>query len=289
MSQLTFRRRGLRGAFLLVAPAPARSRIALLALVFVSLGLAVAAGQVHGGLLNFPPRADAVSPAVDPALPPAANPEMPIRKLLHGDRTRSEIALTFDDGPNPTTTPLLLTLLRIYRVRATFFLIGANVRRYPELARQMVADGHVIGNHTEHHARLLPLDTAQVQAEIAGCDLTLRHVGVTPHLFRPPGGRYDRRVAGVAAALGYTLVQWTVNPGDYTRPGADAIAARVLDTTTNGDIILLHDSCEQTLTALPRILATLQQGGYSFITVDEMLRQPEPQAPASPNSNVMRL
>ncbi len=265
-------RRRSRGAFLLVAePArypAARPRLLMLALLLASLGLAVAAGQ---------PRSAPAAPASVPTSafsPPADVAAPPImRKLVRGDVSRPEVALTFDDGPNPATTRLLLALLRMYRARATFFLIGDSVRQRPELVRAMVADGHAIGNHTARHARLLPLETEQVREEIAGCDAALRRCGVVTRLFRPPGGRYDDRILDVVNAAGLTLVQWTVNPGDYTRPGADVIADRVLDQTTNGSIVLLHDGCEQTLTALPRILHTLAERGYRCVTVDEMLER----------------
>ncbi len=159
----------------------------------------------------------------------------------------------------------------MYRARATFFLVGTSIRQRPELVHEMVADGHAIGNHTARHTRLMPLDMVEVRAEIAGCDAALRRCGVTTRLFRPPGGRYDTRILDTVNAEGLTVVHWTVNPGDYTRPGVEVIAQRVLDQATNGSIVLLHDGCEQTLVALPRILQTLIEHGYSFVTIDEML------------------
>ncbi|HEU4751827.1 MAG TPA: polysaccharide deacetylase family protein [Armatimonadota bacterium] len=194
-------------------------------------------------------------------------------KLVHGDPARKEIALTFDDGPHPGFTPRILDILKRCGVKATFFLVGQMAERYPELVRAELADGHSIGNHTYHHVSLVRIPDALVPAEIKACGRVLQAItGKAPRLFRPPGGEYDRQVAEAAGALGYRMVLWTDDPGDYASPGARVIQQRLLRRIGNGGIILVHDGIQQTVDVLPGIIQYLKARGYRFVTVDEMLR-----------------
>lgn len=194
------------------------------------------------------------------------------RKLMRGDPDRKEIALTFDDGPHPNYTPRILDILRQYRVRATFFLVGEMAEKYPALVRAEVAQGHNIGNHTYHHVSLVKIPKEYIAAEIKACGKVIQKItGRAPHLFRPPGGEYDKEVAEASDALGYTMVLWTDDPGDYASPGQQLILTRTLSRVTNGGIILLHDGIQQTIDVLPGLIERLREQGYTFVTVDEML------------------
>ncbi|MBI2297631.1 MAG: polysaccharide deacetylase family protein [Armatimonadetes bacterium] len=193
-------------------------------------------------------------------------------KLLHGDYRKKQIALTFDDGPHPAFTPKLLALLAKYKVKATFFVVGEMCERHPELVRAELAAGHVIANHTYHHVNLVKIPATQVAAEISACGEVVQSItGRAPHLFRPPGGDYNDRVAEVSEALGYTICLWTDDPGDYANPPAAKLAADTRRWARNGGIILLHDGPPVTLKILPKLITDLRRRGFEFVTIDQML------------------
>jgi peptidoglycan-N-acetylglucosamine deacetylase len=195
-------------------------------------------------------------------------------KLIHGDRRRKTIALTFDDGPHPRVTPRLLRILKRYNAHATFFVVGEMAEKYPQGIRDEIAAGHNVGNHTYHHANLTRIPDDMVATEIKACHDVIRSItGTHPHLFRPPGGDYDAQVIETAEALNYTTVLWTDDPGDYASPGTRVIEQRTLRAAHNGGIILLHDGDEQTLDILPRLLDALKAKGFAFVTIDELMKQ----------------
>jgi peptidoglycan/xylan/chitin deacetylase (PgdA/CDA1 family) len=181
------------------------------------------------------------------------------------------LALTFDDGPHPDTTPALLAALRLANVRATFFLVGEAVERWPELVRAIAAEGHLIGNHTQHH-RLLTVRTAdEIAEEVAACQRALACAGVAPRLFRPPHGFKALGLHRVLRRYRLRLVSWHGSIRDTDAPGADVIAERALALARAGRILLLHDHprCrDQTLAALPLIVAGCRARGLGFVLVD---------------------
>lgn len=192
--------------------------------------------------------------------------------LMRGNPHRSQIALTFDDGPHPGYTLQILRILKQYDVKATFFLVGEQAERYPGLVQAEVAAGGCIGNHTYHHVSLTKIPPVYAADEIKACGTVLRHItGTAPHLFRPPGGDYNSHVASAAAALGYTMVLWSDDPGDYASPGARRIERRTLRRATDGGILLLHDGIQQTVDILPSLIEDLRRSGYEFVTIDQML------------------
>jgi peptidoglycan/xylan/chitin deacetylase (PgdA/CDA1 family) len=194
------------------------------------------------------------------------------RPLHHGNRSLKEVALTIDDGPHDKTTPALLDVLRGDHVRATFFVIGENVKKNPRLARRMVAEGHDVGNHTQSH---LPLDTLtprQMRNEISDCDINFNRVtGRHLALLRPPGMRYNKKVLRVARELGYIVVSDTWGAKDYARVTPDFIVRGTRRWVENGSILLFHDDYPATVAALPRIISDLKNDGYRFVTISEML------------------
>ncbi|MDQ2817728.1 MAG: polysaccharide deacetylase family protein [Candidatus Eremiobacteraeota bacterium] len=186
---------------------------------------------------------------------------------------RREIALTFDDGPFPFFTPLLLHSLESARAPATFFVVGRSAQEFPELVERIVASGGEIGNHTFNHYHLTRLSNGDIAYQI-GADgqlleqLTRRR----PVLFRPPFGRYDRRVAYIAHAMGYVTVLWSDIPGDTEKDAtAQSIAARAVGQASPGGIILLHSGQYATIQAVPAIVARLRAQGYRFVTVSRLI------------------
>lgn len=195
-------------------------------------------------------------------------------KILQGDPAKKQIALTFDDGPHRLYTPRILAILHKYHVRATFFVVGEQAEKYPQLVRAEIAAGDSVGNHTYDHVSLVKISNEYIATEIKACGEVLREVtGKAPRLFRPPGGEYDPRVAMTAEALGYTMVLWTDDPADYASPGKQVILSRTLSKAGNGGIILVHDGIEQTIDVLPQLITTLQKRGYQFVTIDQMLAE----------------
>ena len=193
--------------------------------------------------------------------------------LEQGDGSVPEVALTFDDGPDPQYGPAIARLLQQRKVKATFFVIGFRVKQYPQVLRELVADGFEIGNHTYDHQRLPALKPHEIANELRLGDRDIYAVtGIHTTLMRPPGVQYDDTVLHIAKSLGYVTVSWTVGARDYgAEPSPAFITQRVLDRTGPGAIILLHQTSPQTLAALPAIIDGLRARGYRFVTISEML------------------
>lgn len=203
--------------------------------------------------------------------------------------TRPVVALTFDDGPSPFTVGVL-SILRTFHAHATFFLVGRRVRAYPAIVRAEIGAGNDVGNHTYSHADLLWMYTPYVLAQLAMTQEAVKaSAGVVPHWFRPPYGALSPRVTDLAASLGLRTVLWSVDPADWARPGAGAIAVRVLTRVRPGSIVLMHDGGGdrgETVAALPAILRALQLRGYRFLTLDELFDvSPHPPSPAGSSGN----
>jgi peptidoglycan/xylan/chitin deacetylase (PgdA/CDA1 family) len=196
------------------------------------------------------------------------------------------VALTFDDGPHPLYTAQILDLLKEKEVRATFFVVGTHVRRCPDLARRIAAEGHEIGNHTYSHANLLRRDREKIYLEIARNNEIIKEItGVQPVFFRPPRGLYNRAVLEACFELDLQLILWSVSAEDWIEPSAGDIARRVIKHARPGAIILFHDSGDflrseggvrsNTVQALGTIIDRLSAQGYRFVTVSKMLELDE--------------
>ncbi|WP_079023152.1 polysaccharide deacetylase family protein [Streptomyces odonnellii] len=178
------------------------------------------------------------------------------------------VALTVDDGPHPEWTPRLLDVLEAHEVRATFFVIGAEAARHPELLRRVLAAGHTIGNHSFRHPQpfaALPPETI-VQEIRRTQQVVSDETGFTPVLFRAPAGGWSRTVLGAARDQGLSPVDWTVDPKDWRSPPAARIA-RTVRRARGGDIVLCHDGGGDrsgTVAALDTALAGLRSRGVGF-------------------------
>ena len=198
------------------------------------------------------------------------------RTLVCGLPDSGKIALTFDDGPGEAT-PLVLDLLRQAGIRATFFLCGENVERYPEYARRIAQEGHEIGNHTYSHPRLLWRTPGKIAWEIERAQrIIAHHTGRQPALFRPPYGLRWFGLFPILARNRMTMVMWSVNTFDWKLP-VEKIVRRVLRGVRPGAIVLFHDGVpprqsgdrKAMVAALAEVLRELG-GRYRFVKVSEM-------------------
>ncbi|MDY5973334.1 polysaccharide deacetylase family protein [Streptococcus hyovaginalis] len=178
------------------------------------------------------------------------------------------VALTFDDGPSPVTTPKVLDILAKYHAKATFFSIGSKVEDQAQLVKRMVADGHEIGNHTWSHPNLTHLSEAAVRQELTLTNEAIKKVtGSLPHLMRPPFGSTNATVKAVSEM---TEVLWTVDTLDWQSRSSTAILDHVKAQLKPGGIILMHDIHQSSVDALPAVLDYLQSQGYEVVTVSEL-------------------
>lgn len=181
--------------------------------------------------------------------------------------TKPMIAITFDDGPGKFTMQLLEQLEK-YNARATFFMVGTNVSRFPETVKKMKEIGCELGNHTTNHARLTELDVAGIQSEINVTNQAIQNiVGESATLVRPPYGAYNEVVQSVAGA---PLAMWSVDTLDWETKNALQVRDYVLGTAQDGDIILLHDIHETTVQAAMEFIPVFIERGYQLVTVSEM-------------------
>ncbi|MDP9051753.1 MAG: polysaccharide deacetylase family protein [Acidobacteriota bacterium] len=202
------------------------------------------------------------------------------RTLIAGSDPR-DVALTFDDGPNDAATPMLLEVLARHDVRATFFAMGDFARQRPEIVREVIAAGHLLGNHTMSHPKLSVEPAARVRQELVDCNAVLEDIaGVAVRFFRPPFGARRPIVLRIARELGLTPVMWNVTGYDWEPIGADGILKKLRDGVARNQgrgrasNLLLHDGGHRgmgaarmdTVRAVDGLLA--QRGGVRFVTVD---------------------
>jgi peptidoglycan-N-acetylglucosamine deacetylase len=193
------------------------------------------------------------------------------------------VAITFDDGPHPVHTVEILEMCARKGIRATFFVVGRRVRRFPEIAARIAAEGHDLGNHTDRHLPLSVFPPAMIRRELTVThELVLRAAGVAPAFFRPPMGWFNGVVVNEAMRMGYRPVIGSIHAHDSRRPGADEIAGHVLSRIEPGAIIILHDGGwrmssdrSQTVRAVDRITSELLEQGYRFETLSELASSEE--------------
>jgi peptidoglycan/xylan/chitin deacetylase (PgdA/CDA1 family) len=195
-------------------------------------------------------------------------------------RGSRQIALTYDDGPNDPHTLRLLELLAKHGVHATFFMIGRYVQQRPDLAREILKAGHVVGNHTFTHPLLTFKSEAEVGQELSQCRSALQDaIGEPANLFRPPFGGRRPAVLRIARELGLQPVMWNVTGYDWTAPPAEVIERKVSKQIRGGDVILLHDGGHQqmgadrcqTVIATDHLIARYKSEGYNFLTIPQMM------------------
>ena len=192
------------------------------------------------------------------------------------------VALTFDDGPYPPFTQELVAVLEEKQVKATFFVVGNNASKFPEVVKLVASKGHEVALHAGEHKDFLRLNKAELAENISSGQKVLEELTGKPVKYmRPPHGFRDWTVMEEASKLGLKVVNWSVIPRDWTNPGAQEIVARVCKDVKVGAIVLLHDgdapkqtaSRCQTVEATSLIIDELRKNGYNFVTVSELLNE----------------
>jgi peptidoglycan-N-acetylglucosamine deacetylase len=202
--------------------------------------------------------------------------------FLQGPSDQKRVALTFDDGPDQRFTNDILDVLNQYNVPATFFLLGSRAVAYPEIVTRIKDEGHVIGNHTYFHPNLVvESDLETLEREVIRTEDALNSIiGYRTKLFRPPYGFLYNELVEKLAELDYSVIGWSVDSLDWQEDPPEVIASNVLDNVQPGAIILMHDGADwdgdrtNTIESLHQIIPTLQEQGYEFVTVPELLNIP---------------
>jgi len=186
--------------------------------------------------------------------------------------SQMKIALTFDDGPHPVYTGEILDILREYGIRATFFVVGENVERYPELVERELAEGHEVGNHTMDHRLAHEVSDGDYEQVSSNNDLIQSYTGQKPTVFRPCGGEYNDSVQASMQKLGMPIILWDVDTLDWKYRDAASVKQHILDGAQDGAIVLEHDLYETTVEGVLAAIDELQQQGYAFVTVSELAK-----------------
>lgn len=201
--------------------------------------------------------------------------------VLRGAQTENKVSLTFDDGPDPRFTPLILDILKEYHVKATFFLMGARAKKYPGIVKRMVDEGHVVGNHTYSHPNLVKEADIAIEREVTNTEEALaKLINYRTKLFRAPYGFLDNELVGKLKGLDYMVVGWSVDSLDWQESPPEVIAHNVLSHFQPGAIILMHDGAESdgdrtnTVKALHQIIPALKEQEIEFETVPALLNMP---------------
>lgn len=194
---------------------------------------------------------------------------LPIYSVEREDRV---ITVSFDASWGGDKTLKILDLLDQYNAKATFFLVGIWVDKYPELVKEIAARGHEIGNHSDSHAHFTQISDSKIRQELDSCSDKIEALtGVRPTLFRPPYGDYNSKVITVVRDEGYEAVQWSVDSLDWKNRGVEDLVKRATNNIQPGDIILFHNDSDFIVDALPAILSYYQEQGFTMIPAKDIL------------------
>lgn len=197
-----------------------------------------------------------------------------LQSLNHNYKvSENHISITFDDGPNPDFTPKVLALLKENNAKVTFFLIGKNAEKHHEIVRQIVEDGHTIGNHSYSHSKNFGFFSSEkVAAELNKTNSILKEItGKEIKMFRPPFGVTNPNIRRALKNTGHFSIGWSKRSLDTTKLSEERILKRITSDLKKGDIILLHDSSVKTIAVLEQLLLTLQPHKLQSVPVDRLL------------------
>jgi len=231
-----------------------------------------------------------------PAVEPFKQTADPGEIIYFAPNTKKMVALTFDDGPNGSATEQILDSLKKYNVKASFFLVGANAERYPQIAKRIMAEGHLIGNHTYRHSRFDLITPPEIEQDVAKGAFSIENItGHKPAWLRPPYGINGAGLEAACRRQGCAIAGWSLDANDWNPHPVEDLVDAIADQATAGDIILLHDGFETsinpdrqaTVAAVPLIVEKLQKAGFIFVTLADLLRNAG--APAAVFENGVRL
>lgn len=200
-------------------------------------------------------------------------PKMPGVSISRVAVPERVVALTFDDGPHPSLTPRLLDILKAEGAKATFFVLGTNARRYPDIIRRAVEEGHEVANHSTSHPVLSKSGASKIAYELETCAQAVKDAcGVAPKVMRPPYGAMTTAQRQAAYnKYGYHIIFWDVDPLDWKKPGPSVVANRLIQGAKPGSVLLSHDIHAGTIEAMPAAIRGLKANGYRLVTVSELI------------------
>jgi peptidoglycan/xylan/chitin deacetylase (PgdA/CDA1 family) len=204
---------------------------------------------------------------------PSAQFFIPVK--FKGDISSGAIAITFDDGPVPGKTEKILEILKSHKVSAAFFCVGHRIADNPLLAKKIHDSGHLLGNHSYWHKNTFDLQTTEkIEQELITTNNAIEQaIGLKPKLFRPPFGVTNPMIAKAIMRGGFTAIGWSVRSFDTVTRNREALLKRLTHSVKGGDIILLHDYCDMTLSILPEFLDHIFARGLKVVRVDELLNE----------------
>jgi len=186
--------------------------------------------------------------------------------------TQKKIALTFDDGPSEFTLEVL-SLLKKYNAKATFFCIGKNIKKHPEIIKQIIEEGHLVGNHSYSHSKFFDFYNAkQIQEEIQKTDALLeKYTSKKINFFRPPYGVTTPSIGRALKITGHKVIGWNIRSLDGGTKNKELILNRIIKRVSPGGIVLLHDTASHSVLVLEQFLQFLKQNNYEVISIEELL------------------
>ena len=205
--------------------------------------------------------------------------QMFLISVMQGDKDMNGVAITFDDGPAPETTTAILDMLNHHGIKATFFVIGEKAVLYPELIRNIIENGHAIGNHTMSHDVFIMLKSqARLEKEITGCQGVLADFNVQTLVFRPPAGIVNPRLGPILSQLGLFCVMFSRRGKDFGNRRIDKISRNILKGVKGGDIIMLHDRApgqnapvSELIRQMEETIAGIGKKGLAFLPLEKLI------------------
>ena len=222
------------------------------------------------GVTAFTVAVSSAGKAIQTAATPKKNP------VYRVESTKKQVAISFDAAWGNEETAQLLDILDKYKVKATFFLVGEWVDKFPADVKTIAKKGHDIGNHSDTHPHLPQLSTENATSEIQRCNEKIEALtGSAPTLFRPPYGDYNNSVVSAVKSLGMYCVQWDVDSLDWKDPSPEQLCQNVLGKVRDGSIVLMHNGAKNTPAALPSIIEGIQNKGYEIVLIKDLIPEGE--------------
>jgi peptidoglycan-N-acetylglucosamine deacetylase len=199
--------------------------------------------------------------------------------VMKGTPGSQGVALTFDDGPDPVSTPLVIEMLKKYGIKAHFFIVGCKAAAHPELIRVILDSGHTLGNHTMNHDTLIMLKReASLKKEIAYCQDVLKSFGIEAYTFRPPAGIVNPKLGPILSSLGLFCVMFGIRGYDFGNRRIGNISRNILKGVREGDIIMLHDRApsggvpvSELIVQMEEVVAGIRKKGLDFLPLDKLI------------------